>query len=66
LVLNGLKFQLSFSPFCDVASDFREANQLAGFFVTDCVDDNQGPKLGAVFADAPALRFVFSGLASCF
>ena len=33
LFLNGLKFQLSFSPFCDVASDFREANQLAGFLV---------------------------------
>jgi hypothetical protein len=64
LLLNCLEFLLSFEPFSNVTSDLGKADELTGALVTNRVNDNRRPKLGAVFANAPAFGFVFSGLGS--
>src|SRR5258708_3683541 len=42
-----------------IARDFRETNQIAGG-IPDWIDDDIGPKPGAVLSAAPALAFEFS------
>ena len=48
------EFLLSFLSLGDIAGDLGEAKQLAGS-ESDGIDDDIGPKTGAVLADAPAL-----------
>ena len=63
LLLDDLELFLSFQSVRDVARNLSKSNELSRF-IAYCVEDNGCPELGAVLADAPAFRHVFSSFGS--
>ena len=56
LLLNLTQRVLGRFAFGNVTGDFGESDHISGF-IQNPIDDNRSPKLRAVLADAPALRF---------
>ncbi len=54
LVAGPLEDQFGVLPIGEVAGDFRESHELAGF-VAEHRDDDVGPEVRAVLADSPAV-----------